>query len=72
VCEVVAVIERRVIVVVDVLRMYVLLFFGHDLREHLSAKANVAKLLALAVDCLFPLSIIVELKTPASCHGLRP
>src|SRR3954470_18798482 len=48
--EVVAVIEGRVVVVVDVFRKYVLAFFRYDLEEHFTAEARYPKLVTLGVD----------------------
>src|ERR1051326_4213717 len=47
--QVIAIIERRVIVIGDVLGQYVLPLLRHDLQEHLAPEADVAQLVALGV-----------------------
>jgi hypothetical protein len=61
--EVVAVVERRIVVVVDVLGKYVLTFLRHDLEEHLAAEADVAKLLSYASSGCSSVYIQCEPKT---------
>src|SRR5262249_34372606 len=46
-CQVVAIVEGRLVVVMDVFRQHVLPFFGHDLQHHLTAKADVPSSLRL-------------------------
>jgi hypothetical protein len=50
--EIVPVVKRRIVVVVDILGQDVLPFLGHDLQKHLAAEADVAQLLALLIDRL--------------------
>lgn len=50
--EVVAVINRRVIVIVNILRQYVLAFFRYDLEKHLAPEGDIAELVPLLVYML--------------------
>jgi signal transduction histidine kinase len=52
VSQVVAVIERRIIVVVNILGQHVLPLLRHHLQQHLAAEADVTELVALLVDRL--------------------